>query len=631
MEGSFSHKKVFLLGNPNCGKTSLFNALTGERRHVGNWPGVTVERIEGGREHKNFKLTFIDLPGSYSLNPFTPEEAIALTILDEASNGLFLNIIDSGNLERNLVLTFQLLEIGIRPILVFNCYDELLTKGGKINLTEVQNQTGCLAITTIAPSKKGIPELLDLIVSEQKAENRSVPMGLSDFWQSAMERICKSQGLTFFDLSPSKRLEAENILGGSTEATPDAKEIREQLFSSLSESARLTSHTSSNLACFLALNRYERIRKFISTCLTLEKEIKIEWKERLDGFLTHKIFGFPILIALMILVFWTTFSVGSIPAGWIQQALGWLSQTGKDYLPEGLVSDLLINGLLAGVGGVLVFLPNVLILFLWLAILEDSGYMARAVFLMDRFMQTLGLHGRAFIPMAMSLGCNVPAVMATKILEDPLQRLRVIFLLPLVPCSARLPVLVLLCGAFFPRHPSLVLFLLYFINLLVILILGRVSQSLFRSSRDSYFLLEMPPYRWPTPRSVFLLLWEKASHFVKKAGTVILCGTILIWFLSSFPRTVPLTQDFDEAISELSKQGPSEQIEKQIEILASKRDQEQLSGRYLAKIGNQLLPIVKPIGFGWREAILRFFMFPALQPLELFIVKVNRWGLLLFR
>ena len=302
-------------------------------------------------------------------------------------------------------------------------------------------------------------------------------------------------------------------------------------------------------------------------------------------------------------VFWTTFSIGEIPMGWMESLVEMAGDFVKANIQEGLLQELLADGIISGVGGVLVFIPNILILFFWIAILEDSGYMSRAAFIMDRMMNSIGLHGRAFIPMIMGLGCNVPAVLATRIIDNRFQRLLTMLLIPLVTCAARLPVLVLLCGTFFPENPSVWMFSLFFVNLLVLIFLGHMTSFLFKTVENSPFLLEMPPYRLPTAASVWHMLYEKAMHFVEKAGTVIMAGAIVIWVLSVFPREVPLSFDYEAELAALKSQTVTAETTEHIAALTHKRDIEQMEGRYMARIGKLMHPVMAPLGFSWRETV----------------------------
>lgn len=607
-------RKFFLVGNPNCGKTSLFNALTGERRYVGNWPGVTVECIEGVRRHKSAKsgnraidLAFIDLPGSYSLSPVTPEEEIVLTALKSDAQTGIINVLDGPNLERNLFLTVQLLELGIKPILVLNCCDALRAQGTEIRTEELQRVTGCPVFATVARTGEGVAELLDALVTmdSQMWQPPGLSLVLPTPWFEATDDLLRTQGESWEIALPLARYSAlREFLNVRSEDRSDVfvpicRKLLERIQSERGSPVQIL-----ELPCELASNRYERIARITSAVIKKSSKTGDKKTERLDAIFTHKWLGLPLFALMMAIMFLTTFHLSEFPVELMNRFLAF----GKTYLteliPEGLIRELIVDGIWAGVGGILVFLPNVLILFLWIALLEDSGYLARAAFLMDRIMQSIGLHGRAFIPFLMGFGCNVPAIMATRIIENPNQRLFSIFLIPLVSCAARLPLLVLLCGFFFPRNPGLWLFGLYCANFAVLLILARFARTIFQSDSKAPFMLEMPPYRLPTVKSVLRLLWDKAYHFLEKAGTVILAGTIIIWLLSAFPREVTFSRDYDALIASLeNRRQAGEKIDGELAELMNAKELEKTEGRYMARIGKHIHFLVRPLGMTWREAV----------------------------
>ncbi|HNW34730.1 MAG TPA: ferrous iron transport protein B, partial [Candidatus Ozemobacteraceae bacterium] len=412
--------RIFLVGNPNCGKTSLFNALTGERRHVGNWPGVTIDRIEGIRRIGETELILTDLPGTYSLTPASPEERVVLEQLDDAARGIILNVIDAGNLERNLFLTMQLFELGLRPWLVFNCYDTLRTSGAELNLEKVSRITGCPVFTTVARTGEGV-EMLGAALAEPAATLDACPdspvMRLPVPWQHAVETALPSSGRPAWQAStPSQRLDAIRRLieqppassGASEQPAPGLEPIREKLLLAL-EAADECVTGIGGLPCRLATDRYDRIFRLLKASHKAAAVTEDRISSRLDTIFTSRVWGIPIFALLVVAMFWTTFSLGAYPAAAIEAAVDALKHLGTAHIAPGIWRDLLLDGIATGIGGILVFLPNVLILFFWISLLEDSGYMSRAAFLMDRLMQGIGLHGRAFVPLLMGFGCNVPA------------------------------------------------------------------------------------------------------------------------------------------------------------------------------------------------------------------------------
>lgn len=599
-------RNVYLVGNPNSGKTSLFNAITGERRRVGNWPGVTVQKLEGTTVTETAELTICDLPGTYSLTPATPEEEVVLKTIDEATTGCIVNVVDIANLERNLFLTTQLIELGIRPVISLNCFDSFSQAGGSIDLLKFSSYTGTTPFPTVARTGEGTQNLVEFLGRPEvcSLEDTETWLSLPPAWQEAATEALKLKNLHWENASPTQRYSAlsDLIRMQPGQIVPELVEIRQNLAKNLSEGREKPVKTT-DLACELASDRYRRIEKLIAECAIVPGKNIPSWQEKLDRVLVHQYFGLPIFAIMMAWVFWTTFSIGEIPMGWMESLIEWLANFARATINEGLLRDLIVDGVISGVGGVIVFIPNILILFFWIAVLEDSGYMSRAAFIMDRMMNSIGLHGRAFIPMIMGLGCNVPAVMATRIIDNRFQRLLTMLLIPLVTCAARLPVLVLLCGTFFPNHPGLWMFALFFVNLLVLIFLGQMTSILFKTNENSPFLLEMPPYRMPTATSVFHMLYEKAAHFVEKAGTIILAGAIVIWALSVFPREVPLTYDYDAEISRLRSGEITTEVSEQIAQLSHRRDIELMEGRYMARLGKLIHPVMKPLGFSWRETV----------------------------
>lgn len=599
-------RKVFLVGNPNSGKTSLFNAITGERHRVGNWPGVTVQKIEGITQTANGKLVINDLPGTYSLTPATPEEEVVLKSLDEAATGLIINVVDIANFERNLFLTTQLVELGVSPVVSLNCFDSFTRSGGTIDLLKFSSFTGTSAFPTVARTGEGVSSLIDHLARPESLETECCNnlLILPEIWQKAAEDVLACQQLKWSTATPLQKYNGlrELISLKPLESDPQILEIRRQLAANLSV-GREKPLKVIDLACELASDRYRRIEKLISVCANIPGKNIPPWQEKLDSLLTHRFLGLPFFALMMAWIFWTTFSVGEIPMGWMESLVGLAGDFVNNHMQEGLLRELVADGIISGVGGVLIFIPNILILFFWIAILEDSGYMSRAAFIMDRMMNSIGLHGRAFIPMIMGLGCNVPAVLATRIIDNRFQRLLTMLLIPLVTCAARLPVLVLLCGTFFPDSPSTWMFALFFVNLLVLIFLGHTTSLLFKSSDNSPFLLEMPPYRLPTPSSVLHMLQEKAMHFIEKAGTVILAGAIVIWVLSVFPREIPLSFDFEAELAAIKNRPVAAETAEQIASLTRKRDIEQMEGRYMARIGKLMHPVMAPLGFSWRETV----------------------------
>ena len=623
-------QSIFLIGNPNSGKTSLFNAITGERHHVGNWPGVTVERLEGVTHTKNGDIHITDLPGTYSLTPATPEEGVVLTAIDEAAHGTVLNVVDSTNLIRNMFLTTQLIEIGINPVISFNCYDSFTQQGGKIDLQKFSNLTGCEIYPTVGRTGKGVPALVEYLgkrdISEITAKASSA-LSLPEKWLKAAKEAIKLDDLRWETATATQRYNAINSLCKPTKDNQKLEDIRKKLCEELSvEKGKKV--TPSTLACDLAEDRYHRIERMVKVCATVPEKSIPEGQQKIDKFLVHKYLGIPIFAILMYFVFWTTFTIGQYPMDWLEAFVNWLAAWIGGFMNDGILKELVVEGVIKSVGSVIVFLPNILILFFWIVLLEDSGYMSRAAFIIDRTMKSMGLQGRAFIPMVMGIGCNVPAIMATRIIDSKFQRMLTMFLIPLVSCSARLPVFILLCGTFFPENPTIWMFVLYVIDLIILMFLGHFISILSNRVEDSPFLLEMPPYRIPTPKSVWNMLKEKAMHFIEKAGTVVLAGSILVWALQSFPIIKDEELSFDyvgqkaaieapflakKAEIEKSQASDKEKEEKLAEIdsqigdatseINFKKNEEKTERSYLGRLGKFMHPAFAPLGFSWKETV----------------------------
>lgn len=642
-------KTVYLIGNPNTGKTSLFNALTGRKERVGNWPGITVEKIEGyidytdhnevniiaNSEYKNVKV--IDLPGIYSLVPITPEEQLVKDIIDDVANGIVVNVVDASNLERNLFLTLQLLELGINFILVLNCYDELLKTGAIIDIQKLSKLLNCAVVATVAKTKQGIDQLkkeifnaisscsnrnyLNYVINNiQKIENsKHFKLSLHSKWINAIQNVLVYENKNLGDIKPSDILiSIEKIVLYTKYKDEYLQVIRHKLISEIINKNECEISTNIKLEenlelvkilpCKLAEDRYTRVHKVISECLQANnlKNLKnISPTNKLDKILLHRIWGLPIFAIIMAATFWVTFSIGSIPSEYIKDVFRAFSVIMKHILPEGMLRELITDGIISGLSGVFVFFPNIIILYVFLVFLEDSGYLARVAFLTDYIMQKIGLHGRAFVPFLMSYGCNVPAVIATRIIENSWQRKLAMLLVPMISCSARLPIMVLLVSAFFPLQPALMLFIMYTLNLFFVFIIGKIASKIINVDKQSIFLLEMPPYRLPSFANVFSLLVERLKHFVEKAGSIILFGSIIIWVLTAFPRNPILSRNYDAEIENINKiYANNFELQNEMKAkLIKERDAEIFERRLMGKIGKSIEVIVKPLGITWREAV----------------------------
>lgn len=531
-----------LAGNPNSGKTSLFNALTGARQQTANYPGVTVEIKEGVVRREGVTLRFIDLPGTYSLSPHSEEEIIARDILLRGSADVVVHVIDSTNLERNLYLLTELLDLGLRVVIALNMYDELLRSHARLRVRELSEALGVPVVPTIGHRGQGVTRLLTAVVhaasqSEEKERQKSVHYGetleraLAEIRKSLQERTSLEDRYPLRWLA-LKLLEGDAVVeslvaieSGGEEPRRIARGLREKIQATYGEDAET----------LIAEQRYGLVAGIVRQSLSLPLEKRVSFTSQLDRVLTHTYLGIPLFLFFMWALFQLTFSLGSIPQGWIESGLAWLTTQVKADFPAGPLRDLVTQGILGGVGGVAIFLPNIFFLFFGISLLEDTGYMARAAFLMDRVMHTMGLHGKSFIPLLMGFGCNVPAIMATRTLETRRDRLLTNLLIPLMSCSARFYIYVLFAGAFFPGREGNVIFSLYLLSILVAVGVGQLlGRTVFRGL-GSHFVLELPPYRFPTLRAILVHVWMKGSYFLRKMGGYILAFSVVIWFLGSWP------------------------------------------------------------------------------------------------
>ena len=547
-----SRLNIALAGNPNSGKTTIFNSLTGERQHVGNYPGVTVEKKEGAAVFAGRKLDIVDLPGTYSLTAYTIEEIVARNFIMESEPDVVIDIVDCSNLERNLYLATQLLECGVPLVLAFNKSDLAEAMGFKIDRELLSSLLGVPIVETVGTTGAGLDELLAKAMEvaaggpEAVAQQRLPDYGseLEPHVVQIAREIAHRCGLErhsrWFAL---KLLEDDAETLKRVESLADVAH-RGQIAEIIAETASLRKHIEEvcgdSPEVVFADRRYGFISGACTEAVVQTVEARHDLSDRIDAVMTNPIMGLPIFIAMMYVVFQLTFTIGEFPMDWIDSGRGLLSEKLAMLWPKGsesLLKSLLIDGIIGGVGGVIVFLPNILLLFAGIAILEDSGYMARAAFVMDRWMHKIGLHGKSFIPMLIGFGCNVPAIMATRTLETRRDRMTTMLVIPLMSCGARLPIYALIIPAFFPsawRGPML--WTMYLIGILLAIVLARVLRSTLFKGESAAFVMELPPYRMPTARGLAVHMWERSWMYVRKAGTVILAVSVIMWALAAFPR-----------------------------------------------------------------------------------------------
>lgn len=613
---------VALVGNPNCGKTSLFNIASGAHEHVGNYSGVTVDAKEGFFDFQGYHFRIVDLPGTYSLSAYTPEELYVRKHIIEETPDVIINVADSSNLERNFYLTTQLIDMNVRMVIALNMYDELESSGNKLDYIKLSQLIGVPMIPTVCRRGEGIDQLFHVIIGiyeggdflSQKGEIRSeILEDLRDWHKTYVPDHEFGSHKEEEDARPRGYMRHIHINHG-----PELERSIEEVKKAISQNEDIRHKYSTRFLSIKLLENDKEIENFISTLPNGKEIIAIRNKETLrirkvmnedseqaitdakygfitgalketftdnhlekeqttrviDSIVTHRIWGYPIFFLFLYIMFEGTFVLGDYPMQGIEWLVDQLGNLIRNNMAEGPLKDLLIDGIIGGVGGVIVFLPNILILYFFISILEDSGYMARAAFIMDKIMHRMGLHGKSFIPLIMGFGCNVPAIMATRTIEDRKSRLITMLVNPLMSCSARLPIYLVMIGAFFPNCASFMLLCIYTAGILLAVIMARIFSKFLVKGEDSPFVMELPPYRMPTSKSIMRHTWEKGAQYLKKMGGIIMIASIIIWFLGYYPR-----HDTHESVAE------------------------QQENSYIGQIGKAIEPVIKPLGFDWKLGI----------------------------
>ena len=612
---------VALVGNPNCGKTSLFNIASGAHEHVGNYSGVTVDAKEGFFDFQGYRFRIVDLPGTYSLSAYSPEEIYVRRHIIDQTPDIIINVVDASNLERNLYLTTQLIDMNVRMVVALNMYDELEASGNTLDYVKLGELFGVPMLPTVSRTGRGVENLFHVIITlyeggdflDKKGKVRAEI--LEDFRQwhkeyvpdhafgthqeeeehprgffrhihinhgpelersidavklviSENENIRHKYSTRFLSI---KLLENDKDLEGMVKTLPNGDKILEVRDR---EKQRIREVVNEDSEQAITDAKYGFISGALRETFVDNHQDKERMTRVIDAIVTHRVWGFPIFFLFMFLMFEVTFVLGAYPQDWIESLVNVIGTFISNNMAEGPLKDLLIDGIIGGVGGVIVFLPNILILYLFISLMEDSGYMARAAFIMDKIMHKMGLHGKSFIPLIMGFGCNVPAVLASRTIENRKSRLVTILINPLMSCSARLPIYLLLVGVFFPHHASLVLLSIYSLGIILAVVMARLFSRFLVKGDDTPFVMELPPYRMPTSKAIFRHTWEKGAQYLRKMGGVIMVASIIIWVLGYYPR-------------------PSESMD-----LAQQQE-----NSYIGRIGKAIEPAIEPLGFDWKLGI----------------------------
>ncbi|MCI7286121.1 MAG: ferrous iron transport protein B [Bacteroidales bacterium] len=604
---------VALVGNPNCGKTSLFNFASGAHEHVGNYSGVTVDAKEGVFKQNGYTFRIVDLPGTYSLSAYTPEELYVRKHLNENQQpDIVINVIDASNLERNLYLTTQLIDMDVQMVIALNMYDELEKAGNKFDYESLARMIGCPIVPTISKTGFGIEELFNRVIKVYEEEDpvvRHIHINYGDILEKGIANIKRSIHKVDSNMPKSisrrylsiKLLENDQEIESQIRKFPDGEQIIQERNRNAAQIENLLQED-----CETALTdaRYGFISGALRETFEQNKIKEATSTQIIDLFVTHKVLGFPIFLLFMWIMFEATFRLGDYPMQGIEWLVEIIGNFVRTHMAEGPLKDLLVDGIIGGVGGVIVFLPNILILYAFISFMEDSGYMARAAFIMDKIMHKMGLHGKSFIPLVMGFGCNVPAVMATRTIESRNSRMITMLVTPLMSCSARLPVYVLITGALFPKNASFVLLSLYVTGVILAVILARVFKRAFFHEEDVPFVMELPPYRMPTGKSILLHMWEKAKQYLHKMGGIILVASIIIWFLGYFPRETSRTADFKQQIASIENtQISPEEKAKQLQEIEHQMAMDHQENSYIGRIGQIISPVMEPLGFNWKISV----------------------------
>ena len=571
---------VVFVGNPNCGKTSLFNIASGAHERVGNYSGVTVDAKVGHFDFEGYHFNLVDLPGTYSLSTYTPEELYVRKYIIEKHPDIIINVIDASNLERNLYLTTQLIDMDVPMIIALNMFDELRESGNQLDIDQLGILLGAPIVPTIGKTGEGVKELFYQIIQIAEGKQKTARHIHINHGVLLEEKIARVEALIRMNPEPHHNYYARFLAIKLLENDRQVEDIVRKLENCADILAErdvcqkeIQQEIDEDSESAITDAKYGYVQGAMKETFQKIYKYKRLMTKRIDAVVTHQVWGYPIFLLLMYLMFFCTFNIGQYPMDWIDAGVEWLGEWVGAWMPDGPLKDLIVDGIISGVGGVIVFLPNIMILYAFISWMEDSGYMARAAFIMDKIMHRMGLHGKSFIPMIMGFGCNIPAIMATRTIEDRKSRLITMLITPLMSCSARLPVYIIIISAFFPKNSALILFSMYLIGIMFSIIMAKLLSRFVVKGESTPFVMELPPYRMPSMKSVWRHTWEKGKQYLKKMGTTILVASIAVWALSYFPHHDELSE------------------EQQMEI------------SYIGQIGKFVEPIIQPCGLAWKEGV----------------------------
>lgn len=602
---------VALVGNPNCGKTTLFNAASGAHERVGNYSGVTVDAKTAKYKQGGYTFNLVDLPGTYSITEYSPEELYVRSHIIEKMPDIVINVLDASNLERNLFLTTQLIDMNIKVVIALNMYDELKKKGAKFDYESLGKMIGIPIIPTVASKGKGVEKLFSKLIEVYEDRDPVVRHVHINYGTLIEKSIREIQDAVWKNPSITDKISSRFIAVKLLEHDKPTKELLKKA-SNYEEVKTVTKKNIKMLEAeygessetILTDAKYGFIAGALRETYRESKKPKRVIRE-IDDLLTHRFWGFPIFLFFMWLMFQSTFTLGSYPMEWIDAGVGWFSNWVSGIMTPGPLKDLLVDGVIGGVGGVIIFLPNILILFFFISLMEDTGYMSRASFIMDKLMHKIGLHGKSFIPLIMGFGCNVPAIMATRTLENRKDRILTMIITPFMSCSARLPVYVLLISAIFPKNQGIVLFFIYFTGIVLAIITALIMKKIAFAKKTVPFVMELPPYRIPTLKNTAMHMWHKGQQYLKKMGNVILIASILIWALGYFPRNVSFSVDYDSERNLVQQNSGLSDTEKAAKIaqinLAQEAERQEKS--YIGRMGHAIEPVISPLGYDWKMGV----------------------------